>query len=725
MKPIFSPSGIISSSLVPTLALCASFALAPSLRAGSADPAPATAEEVQTPPNWIDFGLGGLILHGDHGQAAQQLRLSDNLFGGIQDMHLEHALGNDFVAKLDGHAIFGNDDYRFNFEISKEDLGYIRAGYSQYRTWYDGNGGYYPYPSRPGGQFLPPEKNVDALDRRNIFIELGLRNPMQPEVTLRYERDTRHGQKDSTIWGDTSLTGGMGIRKIVPSFRNINEVRDVFRLDISQTIGNTDLHLGGRYEHLNNDNSLNLESNPDQLGHRYVTQHDTLSEDMFSTHGYTETRFGEKVWFTLGYAYTTFNTDIGGSRVYGPGYDSEFDPTKTPPIAAGQGFYQLVGGSEWGQNVANMNIMWKPNVHLSLIGAVRLESQRNDNTARFVDTLALGDHYALTPYEENSSNDTNKVAESLELRYTGIANWLFHARGEWTEETGTVWDQVRNASTQALVNSADIDRTRHVGKYEVGANWYACRQATFSAQYYYKDDENDYSNSGMLFSPASLGSPAVPIVNFPGRLTAQNFVTNDVNTRMTLRPFSNLSLVSQYDFQRLEIDTRDSEVYGGNVADTGKTTNHVFSESITWSPLSRLYVQAGATYFQSKTETPATVTVANLASPGRLLSNESFNFKNDHWTLNLSAGFAFDEKTNLQADYTFYKASNYEDVALYTQPYGAGAEQQTVTLTLNRKLRANVTANVKCGYFQYTDETSGGYNNYSGVLLFTGLQVRF
>ena len=105
------------------------------------------------------------------------------------------------------------------------------------------------------------------IDRGEAWVELGLRVPDWPEITIRYSHEFRDGQKDSTIWGDTTLTGlpVNPTRKIVPSFRDIDETRDIFSLEASKTIGNTDVLLGMRYEHTEDDDSLNMERNAGQF----------------------------------------------------------------------------------------------------------------------------------------------------------------------------------------------------------------------------------------------------------------------------------------------------------------------------------------------------------------------------------------------------------------------------------------------------------------------------
>ncbi|MCX6966672.1 MAG: hypothetical protein NTZ46_02650, partial [Verrucomicrobia bacterium] len=571
----------------------------------------------------------------------------------------------------------------------------------QFRSYYDGNAGFTP--SLVGTTFFPPDAgNVLGLDRGRIFAELGLRMPDLPEVTLRYERDYRYGQKDSTEWG-TATVGALS-RKIAPSFRNIKETLDIFSLDLAHTLGNTDLHLGVRFEHQSNDDSLNVSMNPQEpTKERKLTQVDTLSGDMFTAHGDTETRFSDKLWFTTGYAYTTFNTNIGGSRAFGLDYDAD---AASPIIPTSQyrdhGFFDLVGGSQLDQNVACMNLMWMPTPHLSLIAAVRFEKEENDNVARFMDTGINSNKttVTLTPYLDNSSNDTKRIAESFEARYTGLADWVFYTRGEWTEESGAVIEHVKNLTTQA-VTGYDYDRDRLVQKYIVGANWYACSMASLSAQYYFKSAENDYT------FPTRVNH--VTLVSGP--IEAQNLYTHDVNTRITLRPLSNLVFVTRYDLQRQEIDTAEDS---GETLESGQIINNIFSECVTWSPLDRLYLQGNVSYVLSKTDIPVTL-------PGPV----NLGISNNYLTVGAGAGYALDDKTDIRADYTYYKADNYKDTSRLAQPYGVGASEHTATLGVTRQIRRNVTVNVKGGYFQYVDQTSGYHNNFSGTLLFTSMQVRF
>ena len=272
--------------------VCATLFGACPVRAGETSDAKSTTEE-ESPEakNWIELGIGGLITHGDAAQFKQEHRISGDVFGGIQDLHYEQAVGKKGLFSIDGHAIFDNHDYDVKVELSQPGLGYIRGGYTEFRSWYDGNGGFFPV----NGQFFEPPHQEMELDRGEAWIELGLRMPNLPEITVHYSHQFRDGRKDSTIWGDTILTGlplpppatNNPARKIAPAFRDINETRDIFSFDILQNFGETDIGLGMRYEHSEVDDRLQLERNAGQLppvvaapgAQRFITHRDRNEVD--------------------------------------------------------------------------------------------------------------------------------------------------------------------------------------------------------------------------------------------------------------------------------------------------------------------------------------------------------------------------------------------------------------------------------------------------------------
>src|SRR5690349_12773945 len=84
--------------------------IAAGVRAGEGDGKTTVATATEAAPeeykNWIEFGVGGVITSGDRAQFEQEHRLpADQPYGGITDLHLEHAVGGDALLSVDGHAI--------------------------------------------------------------------------------------------------------------------------------------------------------------------------------------------------------------------------------------------------------------------------------------------------------------------------------------------------------------------------------------------------------------------------------------------------------------------------------------------------------------------------------------------------------------------------------------------------------------------------------------------
>ena len=362
-----------------------------SLRAGeTTDGKAVTTATEETPEykNWIELGIGGVITSGDKAQFEQQHWLpGDQPYGGIQDLHFEGSLGKDGLFSVDGHGIWDTNDYDIQIQLSKPKLGYIKAGFTEFRSWYDGNGGFFPH----NDVFFPPPFPEMHIDRGDAWVELGLRVPDWPEITIRYSHEFRNGQKDSTTWGDTTLTGlpVNPTRKIVPSFRDIDETRDIVSFEASKTIGNTDVLLGMRYEHNEDDDSLNMERNAGQVGvvpggQRFVTQRQKDDVDLFSGHAITETRFSDSLWFTAGYSYTTLQNDLSGTRIFGTSFDSAFGEPVPTLGQRDHAFIDLAGIAQIKENLFNANLFWMPLESLTILTGFRYTHENLDTDSTFL-----------------------------------------------------------------------------------------------------------------------------------------------------------------------------------------------------------------------------------------------------------------------------------------------------------------------------------------------------
>ena len=272
-------------------------------------------------------------------------------------------------------------------------------------------------------------------------------------------------------------------------------------------------------------------------------RHEQNIIDLFSGHGTFETHFNDNLWFTGAYSYTSLNSDLSGTRIIGTGYNS----TYTDPILTLQsndhGFLNLAGSDQVVDNVVNLNLLWTPVKDLTLLTAFRYTHEDKDADSMFLDTNTTanvapftpsnpkgGFHRSpvLTPRLSNTSEDFNNTAERMELRYTGIHNWVFYAEGEWEEEWGNVFEhEVVNGVSQGNLNK---DTSLLAQKYTAGANWYPFDRMAVSGQYYHKvvSYDNDF-NSELAVAP-------VPGSERNQRLVGQDWTTDDFNVRLTWRP---------------------------------------------------------------------------------------------------------------------------------------------------------------------------------------------
>jgi hypothetical protein len=194
----------------------------------------------------------------------------------------------------------------------------------------------------------------------------------------------------------------------------------------------------------------------------------------------------------------------------------------------------------------------------------------------------------------------------------------------------------------------------------------------------------------------------------------QNFETYDGNLRLTIRPRQNVTVISRYEYQYSTIHTSPDPISGLSESESSRTTSHILAQDVSWTPWSRLYLQAGFNYVLSETKTPASdYTQAILPA------------QNDYWTLNFTSGLVLDDRTDLKVSYFYYQADNYQNNSLYGVPYGAGEEQHSITATLTRRITKNIRWALKYGYSHYTDQTFGGHRDFDAHLVYSSLQYRF
>ena len=760
------------------IVLCAGLMNGRSLQAGEAKAVIQTPAEEPIYSNWINFTLGGVIPKGNMAEFNRQNpNLNGPIFGGIDDMHLEQSLGKALFS-VDARAIFANSDYKIKLMLSVPDVGYISGGFTEFATYSNGNGGYLPDNNLPGSSlfFGGPQY---TLYRGSIWVELGLRVPNLPELTLRYEHAFRNGEKDSTSWGATNQTGipavtnrNSSTRQILPSFLGINESRDIFTFDAKYLIGkpdkvgNTDVNLGMRYEFDRTDNQLNFANNsvpnvtyqpgsfaaktPGSANQWLMTNTQQVSLALYDGHISTVTRFGDKLWMTSAFSYATSSSDIGGSRIAGPNYASSYAPYyNNVQYANKSGSYiDLGGGSSTAATVAILNFMWMPIDSLTISPSFRVECANTNSNSTYLTeanqtykdgTFVITPGKAATktkaavpavmnqvvnvpagtvsaPTLVASHVNLTDISEGLQMRYTGIQNLVLYAQFDWDQQYESRGDVTPTGSYAFGGNKTQMRNA----KLNLSANNQAITQK-------YAVGANWYPLAGLNAAvqyyyqrqsiDQNINTDDIQRTN--QRLVAQDWTTNDVNFRVTWQPLSTVSLVSRYDFQRTIVDSQ-WQLDGANAMFmVPYGISSVMVNNMITETLT--WQPLDRLYFQGS----LSYVLSSISSPATRQTPAVTTSNNNYWTAGAGCGFAIDPKTELRGDVSFYSANDYVNNAQWGVPYGAGGTEYTFSATLNRQISKNVSLSVKYYLDSYQDQLSGGNNNFIGQVISTNLQVRF
>lgn len=649
--------------------------------------------------NWIELSTGGFITSGSKAQFQQTHQSVPGPFGGISDFHYQHDLDKTTTVTADGHALIDEHDYKLSLGVTREKIGFLKVTYDQFRTWYNGDGGFYP----PSGAWYPLSESALALDRGSVSFEAGLRLENVPNITFKYTHDFRNGQEGSTSWGYVNPPGSSLAQGLSPSILDIDEHSDAFQLDVTHRIKSTDISLGLRYETGKLNDALEISQYPGEPVQEKITDREGTTYDLLSANASTETWIRKNLLLSTGYSFSDLDSGFSGSRIYG----SDFDVGYVPAAQNGFGYLGLSGGSRLRDYVMDLNLLWKPSPQFSIVPSLRVQKEDLDSSVNGQETLAAD---PAIPFDASGSGEVLDVRERLDVRYTGVTNWVFSARGDWTEGEGNLNEAgglgpVEGIGVPGVLNQTDD--ARFFQKYSVDARWYPLRRVSVDAGGYYKIDDYHYDNN-------VDSTPNNSATRYPGYLVIQDFETYDANVGLTLRPWQNVTLISRYEYQWSTIHTAPDPVSGLDEVESSEMRSHILSQSVSWIPWSRLNLQATFNYVLSTTKTPASdYTQAVLAA------------QNNYWTLSFSSGLVLDDKTDLNLDYFYYRANDYSNDAGVGVPYGAGTEEQGVTASLVRRINKHLRLSLKYGYYRYQDELSGGQNNYEAQLLYSSLQYRF
>jgi hypothetical protein len=658
----------------------------------------ARAESTESPgPSGSETLLVNYVsVKGDAQKFREDWWMKDQWSGGVEQFTLDQDLDPHTVLHVEGRGVFEEDDYRLRLGVTRFSVGFIRAGYTQNRTYYDDWGGFY----RP---FTPPAFRLGRdlhLDDSDIFVDLGLTLPDLPQLTLGYERQFRNGTKSLLEWG--SVQQGATERKIFPSFKDIDETVDILKLNLDHHVGIVSVANRLRFEHYRADDntfdkgSTNLTTGANQD----VTIHEESRYDLLSNVFHMDSRANDKVYWSASYLYSRMDGDAGLQL------DTTPFATVSPTADSVKDWFTHSVNLDQDSHVANVNALIGPFKQLSFYGGAQAERTRGSGNAE-ADLLQLLGSFTNSPLALiRSDTDKESLQETLGARFTGIPHTTVYADGQWREVQYSLSQFETDDSVTNVFRNTDTDVFRQ--QYTVGFHSSPFRRVTLSAHYRRIMEANHYDNTANI-------SPG-----YPGFITEQDFTTDQIVAKLVVRPTAKLTTAFQYKLASTDIRTANkSIVFSGSTLVlagselSGNYDANTYSVNATLTPLSRLYLTSSFSFQDTRT-----VAFANNASSVQ-------PYRGNVYTVFGAAGYALEAKTDVTIDYTFSRSENSQENSASALPLGLNNQRHALTAGLTRRIRKNIIARVRYGFYEYDESSNGGINNYRAHLASASCTLAF
>jgi hypothetical protein len=642
----------------------------------AADNSDATTGAIEVTPS-----VNGVFVDGDDNKFREDWWMREGLNGGVENFSLRRELGADTTIEAQGRAIVPEENYRLGLLIDKRDVGYIRAGYSEYRKYFDDTGGF----------FLPfSESSFDLskdlhLDIGKVFIEAGLLLPNMPKLIVGYEHRFKDGEKSLLEWG--SVTEDV-TRKIFPSFKDIDEKVDIVRLEVSHDIAN--VHLGDefRYEYYRVDTKRHAQDIEigDPTGTETVTVDEDYEHDAFYNTLHAETHLNDTTFLSLGYLYTTLDGDASFRMMTIP---------FGPEIRDKNWFTNSIDLDQ-DVHIVNANVILGPFRALTIYAGIQGESQEVDgDTDAILTESGEGSPEALI----DSEKDKWGVEETVGIRYAGLPRTTLYAEGRWTQQDIDLTE--REIEDGVLAFERDTDTRVRRQRYSIGFNSSPLPRTTVAARYRYGYRSNDYDHN--------VDSEPTGYSAF---ILDQDIKTDEVMAKVSFQPFPRIRTSLQYQLVVMDIDTDEDT----DPPSSPRTTDYdadIYTASLTATPYAGLFLTGLVSYQDVHLET--------VVLPDAPINT----YDGDVLSVSAAAGLALDSRTNLNVQYIYTLAENFEDFSDDGMPLGVENQRHAVIANLSRRITDMLSVRLRYGFYSYDDDASDRSDDYTAHLVGAALSMTF
>jgi len=621
--------------------------------------------------------FGGIAVHGDKAKFREIEGTNDGFSGGLKHFSIEDQISADEKLSLDGHFLSAGQDAALHFNLTKNDVGFIRAGFEEWRHYSDNIGGYDPAVTPPG---LASAGSLE-LDEGRAWVDFGLTLPHGPQMAFGYEEQFRAGNESELDWG--TLAGAS--KNIAPSTEAVNQHTDIINLDVTGALAGWPVADNARVEF----SHLQDRSDESSAGSPFQTQ-----DNYNSVQGMNTLRAEKAVrdWWLIsaGYCYSRLEAS------------DALNQTGTPPMGLGWQSPQMTLSTA--AHIFSVSSLFRPAPALSLGLDIQNEWTRQEGFG--VVELGPLPLPILSPQVSQDSNfDEFRSAQNTEARFTKIPWTVLFADAHFDQDSRTTFEQgVIDSPDNPFANKSSAQNT----EYDVRSGFTTSPQTWLSlnTQYRFYASESSYNNLIDL----------TPLAGYPGFILGRTIKTDEVETKLVLRPANWLRTSLNYKIEGTDFSTLTAPATGATVGGpllAGRYEAHTYGWSSALAPVARLNLTGSLTYSDSRTWSFA--------------NNDSsvVPYKGGVYMVDTSATYALSRRTDLSASYSFAQSDYGQNNGVKGVPLGLDYTRHNATIALVEHFSKKVSAAVRYSFYTYKEPTAGGLTDYTAQGIFASLTFRW
>ncbi len=650
------------------------------------------------------------FVDGDREKFREDNWINDKLAGGAQEFSLTRNK-DDLKLEVEGRAIVNENDYKLNLNMVKEGVFTLKAGFKEFRKYYDGTGGYYSrFTTFP---FIELSRDL-SLNDRTFYLDFVYQKPDSNAYFINYEQHAKSGVISMLDWASVfeSISGTSTEKKISPTWKEVEEVQHTvkFGTEGNKKLLSKDVHWKAEETLIYFDQESTIQER------KYSAITTDLSNTSNSTN-VTEQKPETKSHSTALLGDTRINDWLFVSSVaeYEHIHASEEENLNELNTATGiptnftsttSNYFNASGLNDVDTYGWVTSFLLEPLKYLSASANIKAELSKRSSSSIYPRDTTLG-AINTVGIDNTIYSDTNRDDKSLEellsVKFTKMPRTVLYLNGEFEQLDGHLLEDRNSVGATDNTYNREMDIETYKNTLATGINWYPYSFLNISSEYKKNLGDTQYPNrSETVSNGTDLSTDMVDEQNFQG-----DFFTTKVN----IKPCKWLHTTLKYQLSNTEIYTT---VVGEGRTKATQDVN-TYMATVTLIPRYDFYLTGMFTR-----QTALSNTVASLSSTANLPAYEA-NFN----TVMFSATYVFNPKTSLSAEYQWVRANNFNDYSLTGLPYGLDNRLQRILLTFRQEIKENLSTEIKYGYDDYDENSNNNIDNYKAHIIACSLKYLF